>query len=474
MRRRTRIVCTLGPASNTDDVVRGLIRAGMNVVRLNFSHGDHATHAAHIERVRRLAHEERAVIAILADLQGPKIRVGDIANGSLQLEVGATFTLTTRPVVGTADGVGVDFPALPQSVQPGQCILLGDGLIELAVVSMHATDVVTRVVTGGELQPHRGVNLPGVSLNVSALTDKDRADLAFAIKQEVDYIALSFVRRAEDVIELKRLLAACDATTPVIAKIEKREAIEQMDAILNTSDGVMVARGDLGVEASAEQVPIHQKAIIRKANAAGKPVITATQMLESMIQRPRPTRAEASDVANAIIDGTDAVMLSGETAVGKYPVEAVQTMARIADVAEESVLFRAWSHDRDEGVTSITDAIGAATCEIAMQLAARVILTATFSGFTARMISRRRPRTPIFAVTASEQTHRRLALVWGVQSAVVDPAPTTEAMIQQGLGVALEHGVVRNGDLVVITAGVPAGAPGRTNMVQVRVVGEMS
>lgn len=472
MRPRTRIVCTLGPAADTDDVVGAMIRAGMNVVRLNFSHGDHSTHAACIERVRRLAREERAVIAILADLQGPKIRVGDIADGPIQLKADAWFTLTTRSVDGDANAVGLDFPALPQVVQPGQRILLDDGLIELRVVSANATDIVTRVVTGGELKPHKGVNLPGVPLNISALTDKDRTDLAFAIAQEVDYIALSFVRRAEDVIELKRLIAARDAAIPVIAKIEKREAIEQIDAILNTSDGVMVARGDLGVETPAEQVPLYQKAIIRKANAAGKPVITATQMLDSMIQHPRPTRAEASDVANAILDGTDAVMLSGETAVGKYPVEAVQTMARIAGAVEENVLFKAWSREKDDSAMSITDAIGAATCKIAMQLGARIILIATFSGFTARMISRHRPHTPIFAVTTNEQTHRRLALVWGVQSAVVDPAPTTEAMVQRSLSVALEHGVVKNGDLVVITAGVPAGAAGRTNMLQVRVVGE--
>jgi pyruvate kinase len=467
---RTRIVCTLGPATDTDDRVRALIRAGMNVARLNFSHGDHATHAARIERVRRLARAENAAIALLADLQGPKIRIGEVAGGSAQLDAGATLTLTARPVPGNAEAVHVDFPGLAQAVHPGDRILLDDGLIELAVESSKDSDVVTRVVTGGELSPHKGVNLPGIPLQISALTEKDRADLAFAVEQQVDYVALSFVRRARDVIELKQLLAASDDRIPVIAKIEKREAVAEIDAILEASDGVMVARGDLGVEASPEQVPLYQKEIICKANAAGKPVITATQMLESMIHNPRPTRAEASDVANAILDGTDAVMLSGETAVGQYPVEAVQTMARIAEVVEGNVEFRLPHRETDDRANSITDAIGKATCEMAVELGARIILTATVSGFTARMISRHRPRTPIFAVTTSEETNRRLALVWGVESVVVPPAESTEAMVRASLAAAKEHGVVKEGDLVILTAGVPVGAAGRTNMIQVRLM----
>jgi pyruvate kinase len=470
MKQRARIVCTLGPASDRDDVVRGMIRAGMDVARLNFSHGDHPAHMARIARVRRIAKEEHALVALLADLQGPKIRVGDIRGGSISLAAGATFTLTTRPVDGTADQVSIDFPDLPRSLKGGERLLLDDGLIELQVLSSNETDVVTRVVTGGALKPHKGVNLPGVPLQLSALTAKDRADLVFAAEQEVDYIALSFVRRPDDVRELKQLLSARGALIPVIAKIEKVEAIDAIDAILDVSDGVMVARGDLGVEAPPEQVPLFQKMIIRKANAIGKPVITATQMLESMISHPHPTRAEASDVANAILDGTDAVMLSGETAVGAYPVEAVQTMERIADAAGESVQFKHHAHEIGASGANITDAIGNATCDIARRLNARVIITATRSGFTARMIARHRPATPIFAVTFSEKTQRRLALVWGIQSALIDETTSTDAMIAASLAAAVEQGIARAGDLAVITAGVPSAIAGRTNMIQVRVV----
>jgi len=472
MVQRTRIVCTLGPASDSEEVLRAMIRAGMDVARLNFSHGDHATHAVRIKRVRRIAQEESVIVAILADLQGPKIRVGDIAAGVIALAAGASFTLTTRAVDGDANAASVDFADLPQSVQPGNRILLDDGLIELQVISTSTTDVVTRVVTGGELRPHKGVNLPGVPLKISALTEKDRADLAFAIAQDVDYIALSFVQRPEDVRKLKDLIRQSGATIPVIAKIEKPEAMAQIDAILTESDSAMVARGDLGVEASPEQVPIFQKTLIRTANAAGKPVITATQMLESMIHNPRPTRAEASDVANAILDGTDAVMLSGETAIGKYPVEAVQMMVHIADAVEASLQFQTCARDFGGDAMSITDAIGNATCEIARQLGAKVIITSTFSGFTARMISRHRPLIPIFAVTSNERTQRQLALVWGVQTALVKNAATMDEIIEASLRSVLEHGVAKPGDLAVITAGVPVGAPGRTNMVQVRVVGE--
>jgi pyruvate kinase len=472
MAQRTRIVCTLGPASDSDENVRGLIRAGMDVARLNFSHGDHATHAARIERVRRIAREERAVIALMGDLQGPKIRVGEISRGAISLQPGAAFTLTTRKVDGSPESISIDFPDLPQAVQPGNRILLADGLMELQVIAVNGDEVQTRVVTGGELTPHKGVNLPGVPLKISALTEKDRADAAFAVEQDLDYLALSFVRSADDVIELKHLIAARGAAIPVVAKIEKLEAVEQIDAILAASDGVMVARGDLGVEASAEEVPLYQKMIIRKANAAGKPVITATQMLESMIENPRPTRAEASDVANAILDGTDAVMLSGETAAGAYPVQAAQTMARIADAIEASRQFESCIRKYGGDAMSVTDSIGNATCEIAEQLNARLIITATFSGFAARMISRHRPLTRIFAVTANEKTQRRLALVWGIHSTQITHVDTMEQIVMQSIGAALEQGLVAEGDRVIITGGVPAGVSGRTNMIQVRVVGE--
>ena len=470
MKQRTRIVCTLGQASDTDDVVRALIRAGMDVARLNFSHGDQVTHAQRIQRVRRIAQEENALVALLGDLQGPKIRVGSFSGGAIHLAAGASFTLTARLGDGDVNGVSIDFPDLPQSVKPGQRILLDDGLIELQVTSASGTDVVTRVISGGDLQPHKGVNLPGVPLKISALTDKDRADLVFAAQHEVDYIALSFVRRPEDVMELKQLLTARGAMIPVIAKIEKLEAIDVIDAILDVSDGVMVARGDLGVEAAPENVPLFQKTIIQKANAVGKPVITATQMLESMINNPRPTRAEASDVANAIFDGTDAVMLSAETAAGKYPVEAVQTMERIADAVGESPQFRARLRVAEPGGANVTDAIGNATCEVARQLNAKLIITATRSGYTARAVARRRPVTPILAVTSSDKAQRRLALVWGIQSALVKETASTDGMISASLAAAVESGMASSGDLVVITAGVPFAISGRTNMIQVRMV----
>jgi pyruvate kinase len=469
--QRTRIVCTLGPASDTDDIVRAMIRAGMDVARLNFSHGDHKTHAARVERVRRIAREENANVAILADLQGPKIRVGEIENGAVRLMPGAMLTLTPRTVLGTAELIHVDDPGLAETVRPGNRILMDDGLIELRVDSIRGNEVVARVVNGGELKSRKGVNLPGVPLKISALTDKDRADVLFALEQGVDFIALSFVRRADDVSELKQLIQAHGAKVPVIAKIEKPEAVENIDAILQASDGLMVARGDLGVESLPEQVPIFQKTIIRKANAVGKPVITATQMLESMIQNPRPTRAEASDVANAILDGTDAVMLSGETAVGKYPVQAVEMMARIGETVEASLQFQSCAFKSGEA-TSTTDAIGNATCEIARQLNAKLIITATSSGFTARMISRHRPLTPIFAVTSSERTQRQLALVWGVNATLVSAAMQTEDLVQASLSAAMQQGLVQSGDVVVVTGGVPLGIAGRTNMIQVRVVSE--
>lgn len=442
----------------------------MNVARLNFSHGDHTDHAQRVERVRRIAREENANVAIIADLQGPKIRVRDFVNGSITLTPGTTFTLTTEPLTGDANRASVDFPTLPKSVRPGSRILLSDGLIELQVVSTNSIEVVTRVINGGELRAHQGVNLPGVPLSISALTVKDRADLSFAVEQNVDYIAQSFVRSDADVLELKHLLSAHHADIPVIAKIEKHEAVEQIEKILEISDGVMVARGDLGVEAPPEQVPLFQKEIIRQANAAGKPAITATQMLESMIEHPRPTRAEASDVANAILDGTDAVMLSAETAIGRYPVQVVEMMARIANVVEDQVPFNPAQHQSRENGTSVTDAIGIATCEMAMKLRARLIITATQSGYTARMIARHRPQTPIFAVTANELTLRRLALVWGIHPALMPQMETLEQVVAACLEVAVRERVAEKGDLVVVTGGAPPGIIGTTNMIQVRLI----
>jgi pyruvate kinase len=468
LQQRTRIVCTLGPATDSDEMVRGLIRAGMDAARLNFSHGTQTMHATRVERVRRIAREENALVAILGDLQGPKIRIGTLTGDRATLTTGATFTLTTRPVAGDATAVSIDLLDLPRVAQPGHRILIDDGAIELQVTATNATDVITRVVEGGELKPRKGVNLPNIPIQLAALTNKDRADAQFAIEQDLDYLALSFVRRADDVNVLKQLLAERNAQIPIIAKIEKPEAIEEIDAIIEVADGVMVARGDLGVEVPPEQVPIYQKTIIRKANGAGKPVITATQMLESMIENPRPTRAEASDVANAILDGTDAVMLSGETAMGKYPVQAVEMMARIAQVTEKR-LRALFAGARDVKAT-IADTIGNAACEIAARLNARLIIAMTSSGYTARMIARHRPPTPICAITLSERAQRRLALIWGIHGALLSRAGNMEAVIEESLRGVLQQGLAQKGDLVVITGGVPAGISGKTNMIQVRVV----
>lgn len=467
--RRTRIVCTLGPASDAENILRDMLRAGMDVARLNFSHGDHATHAARIEQVRRIARTEKVNVAILADLQGPKIRVGEIAGGAIELRTGARMVLTTRAANGAENIFSVDLPTFPLLVEIGQQILLDDGLIEIKVEEKNSTDVIAQVISGGELRSHKGVNVPGRMSNLPALTQKDRADLAFALELKVDYIAQSFVRRAEDVSELKRAMKQFGAETPVIAKIERVEAVENIASILEVSDGVMVARGDLGVEAPPEQVPYFQKTIIQQANRVGKPVITATQMLESMIEHLRPTRAEASDVANAILDGSDAVMLSAETAVGKYPVETVQMMARIAESTDAHVPFRDFVASGEKAL-SVTDAIGNATCEIAMQIGARAIITATYSGFTARMIARNRPAIPIFAVSANEATLRRLALVWGVRAAQMEEPGTLDEMVAVVIQVAQKNGIVQKGDWVVVTAGAPVRAPGRTNMVQVQMV----
>ena len=470
---RTKIVCTLGPASESEEIVGEMIRAGMDVARLNFSHGDHHAHARRLALVRRLAHEEGKEVAVLQDLQGPRLRVGAIASGSTMLREGERFTLTTRQVHGDEHEVTAPYPRLPQDVRPGDRLLLDDGLLELKVEKVTDTDVTCRVVVGGVLRKRKGISLPGVPLSLPALTEKDHDDLAFGLARGVDYVALSFVRRASDIEELRALMSAQGVQVPIIAKIEKGEAIAAFDDILAVSDGVMVARGDLGVEMPAEEVPIYQKMIICKANAVGKPVITATQMLQSMMDNPRPTRAEASDVANAILDGTDAVMLSGETAVGRYPVEAVRTMARIALTTEQNFPYEEWMRKAlTEPVTSVTEAISLATCEIACELGAQAIIASTSSGATARAVARHRPTTPIIAITPNEAVQRRLALVWGVHPLLVPRFASTDEMITTAMESAQEAGLVKTGDRLVITAGVPLFVPGRTNMLQVRVVGE--
>jgi len=471
--RRTRIVGTLGPACEDEATLRAMIRAGMDVARANFSHGTHESHARQIALVRRVAAEEDRVIAVIQDLSGPKLRVGELRDGAATLEPGSIVTLTVEEIAGDAQRFTVRYPLLSRDVQVGERILLDDGLLELEVVGVQGSDVRCRVVVGGRLRPRKGVNLPGTVLSVPTITDKDRADLSFGLAQEVDYVALSFVRAAADVEELKALIAGYGASVPVIAKIEKPQALDDLGNIVAASDGVLVARGDLGVEVPAEQVPGHQKTIIRLCNEQGKPVITATQMLQSMIESPRPTRAEASDVANAILDGSDAVMLSGETAIGRYPVETVKTMARIAQAVERGFPYQEWfRRSQLETARTITDAIGQATCEIAYELRATAIVTSTQSGFAARMVARHRPSMPIVAVTAERRTWRQLALVWGVEPLLVPHCASTDEMIASGEQAALAAGLVQPGDVVIFTAGVPPEVTGRTNMLKVHVIGE--
>lgn len=471
--RRTKIVCTLGPASASEEVIRRLIRAGMDVARINFSHGDHAGHAQAVKVVRAIAQEEGRNVAILGDLQGPKLRVGELAGGQVRLTEGARVRLTAAPSAEQGDVIPIPHQELLRHLRPGDVLLLDDGLLSLRVEEAGEGSAVCEVLAGGTLLSHKGISLPGAASTLPAITPKDRQDLAFAVEQGFDFIALSFVRRAADVEELRRLLAELGADIPIVAKIEKREAVANIEEIIQAADAVMVARGDLGVEAPAEEVPLYQKRIIQLARLAARPVITATQMLESMIHNPRPTRAEASDVANAILDGTDAVMLSGETAVGKYPVEAVEMMARIALATEKAFPYeRELERVGPLPADGVTDAITQATCEIAQGLPAKAIVTSTMSGYTARMVSRHRPATPILVCTPSEKVCRQMALVWGAHAARVPEYHSTDEMIRTADQAVTACGMAKAGELVVITAGIPSGGRGKTNMVYVHRVME--
>lgn len=475
---RTKIVCTLGPATDDEAIIRGLIQAGMDVARVNFSHGDRETHARTIALLRRIAQQDGELVAIMADLQGPKLRIGEIIDGQVDLRPGDEFTLTARQVPGSSQAVHFPHREVLNDLCAGQRILIDDGQIELQVLGKKGIDLLCQVVTGGRISSHKGVNLPGADLGISSLTEKDRKDALFAAEQGVDFVALSFVRRPEDVLELRRFLQANHSDLPIIAKIEKPEALEVFDDILAISDGVMVARGDLGVEAPPEKVPFFQKEIIQAANCAGKPVITATQMLQSMIVHPRPTRAEASDVANAILDGTDAVMLSGETAVGAYPVEAVRTMLTIAANAEDHLPHDRWARlgtaVSGTGVRQpATQAISQATVEVALAVGAKAIVSSTMSGTTARMVARHRPSMPVIAATPNPYTLRRLALVWGVQPVLVGGFEHTDEMIRVTVEAVCREGIVGRGDVVVLTAGIPFGGSGTTNFLKVHTVGEL-
>jgi pyruvate kinase len=480
----TKIVCTIGPASRSKEVLEQLILAGMNVARLNFSHGTHEEHAEVIARIRALSSELRQPVAILQDLQGPKIRTGELRDHQpVTLSVGAAFILTTRPIIGDASQVSTTYQNLPQDVKPGDHILLADGLLELEVTDTSATDVYCRVLHGGTLGEHKGINLPGVAVSAAALTEKDKDDLRFGVSQGVDFVALSFVRTPGDLQAARDIIAEVNGATqgkqhasgqraaardtkgpPLIAKLERPEAIAHLDAILEAADGVMVARGDLGVELAPEKVPLIQKQIITRANEYGIPVITATQMLESMVSQPRPTRAETSDVANAILDGTDAVMLSEETASGQYPVEAVRMMVRIAQTTEPArkLAPRTLRHSRP----TLGHAVSKAAHLLAQEAAAQAIVVFTRSGRTGYLISKERPHVPIIAYTPFEQVYRQLALWWGITPHLIPLMTNFEEMIAQVSRQIAEEGLVQQGEKVVIMGGMPVTGTARTNFIK--------
>jgi pyruvate kinase len=475
--QRTKIVCTIGPASRQPEILCQLIQAGMDVARLNFSHGSPAEHAENITRIRAAAREVGKPVAILADLQGPKLRVGTMEGEGVLLREGDEATLTTERVIGREpSALPVQYQGLPRLVQPGNHILLDDGLLELEVLSVSEAEICCSVLVGGILKSNKGMNLPRAALDIPSITAKDRRDLAFALARGVDWIALSFVRTAAEVLELKALIAdllPSGGHVPVMAKIEKPEALDNITEIIDASDGIMVARGDLGIEIRPEEVPIAQKQIIAACNQAGVPVVTATQMLDSMIRNPRPTRAEASDVANAILDGTDAVMLSGETSIGAYPLHAVRTMARIASEVEAH-RAQVFSHPRlvaeQSTVLSIADAVTHAARETARDLDAAAIITPTFSGYTARLMSRHRPHSPIIAVTPSAVVQRQLTLYWGVIPLLAPRTDNTDEMISYAVQAAQERGLVEDGDTLVITAGAAGSPPGTTNLIKAQIV----
>ncbi|HEY8444100.1 MAG TPA: pyruvate kinase [Clostridia bacterium] len=468
MVRKTKIICTLGPKTEDEKVLKELMLAGMNVARLNFSHENYEAHERRIKMVKALREQLGLPIAIMLDTRGPEIRIKTFENSKVTLEKGQKFVLTTEDIIGNNERVSITFKKLPQYIKPGTAILLNDGLIELEVVSVDRTEIVCTVVEGGELSNSKSINIPGCHIEMPYLSKKDEEDLLFGIKQDVDYIAMSFVRSADDVKEVRNLLNRNGGEDiEIIAKIENSDGINNINEILRYADGIMVARGDMGVEIPFEQLPSIQKEIIKKCFRACKKVITATQMLESMIHAPKPTRAEISDIANAVFDGTSAIMLSGETAIGDYPLQTLKTMASIASYAESTINYKKNFAALEMEIKNISDAVSHATCAAAMDLNAAAILVVTQSGLTARMISSFRPAPPIIAVTTSKKVFHKLSLSWGIVPVLGSPQKNTDLLFEHAIECAKKTGIIKKGDIVVITAGVPVGVSGNTNILKI-------
>ena len=470
--RKTKIICTLGPSTDQEGVLRELVANGMNVARFNFSHGSHEEHLGRFEKLKAIREELGKPVAALLDTKGPEIRLKDFKNGTEMLEAGQTFTLTTREVEGTKEICSITYKDLPQDVQPGGTIMLDDGLIKLQIITVNDTDIVCKVLNNGKIKNKKGVNVPGVHLSMPYMSQRDRDDIIFGAQQGFDFIAASFVRTAQDVYDIRNLLNEYDSDIRIIAKIENREGVNNIDSILAAADAVMVARGDLGVEIDFTELPGIQKNIIERSFSFGKPIVTATQMLDSMIVNPRPTRAEISDVANAIYDGTSAIMLSGETAAGAYPVEALKTMSAIAERTEqEGFHLRGRQMDSNPGKISVSDATAHAACLTARDVNAAAIVTVSESGTTARLLSKYRPQQPIIACVMREQVQRQLSLSWGITPLMMSLAHSTDELIEMSTALAKENGYLHNGELAVVTAGVPVGVSGTTNMIKIHMVG---
>ena len=470
--RKTKIICTLGPSTDKDGVLRELVANGMNVARFNFSHGSYEEHKGRLDMLKAVRAELNKPVAALLDTKGPEIRLKEFKNGVEMLEAGQTFTLTTREVEGTKEICSITYKDLPQDVHEGGTIMLDDGLIKLAIKSVTDTDIVCEVLNSGKIKTKKGVNVPGVHLSMPYLSQKDREDIIFGIQNGFDFIAASFVRTAQDVYDIRNLLNEYDSNIRIIAKIENREGVNNIDSILAAADAVMVARGDLGVEIDFTELPGIQKNIIDRSFSFGKPIVTATQMLDSMMVNPRPTRAEISDVANAIYDGTSAIMLSGETAAGAYPVEALKTMSAIAERTENEPHYRDERFkDAAHGQISVSDATAHAACLTARDVNAAAIVTVSESGNTARLLSKYRPTQPIIACVMDEQVQRQLSLSWGITSLLMGPAKSTDELIEMSTALAQKNGYLHNGELAVVTAGVPVGVSGTTNMIKIHMVG---